>query len=326
MSDVLSILKFSSIAASGIFGLCALLGESRNDRRKLVSRQRINLAGVIVTTVIAVALQAVELERAADESQMRDAETRQMILEVRRAVNPLMPVPGMTASFEISIPLNGPHLLKFRERMCKIIDEIKKRPILDSDLPGTFVELIHEFDVKDKFGGLRFTPDSPAWPNKDDGMDLSQVFKNFGLECQMSKGAYRNKSRGRTGVSFSATLGAGHPTCTVNEQIDTLTFYIDDVDIQKTGSWQTDGSITSLDDLADSVLSINFDGSDFGDDREIKARNDLEKTAALRWFSFTAANRKFFISSFIRREQSPIVAKYSYTFPKDLLQEDINLP
>ncbi len=304
-----TVLKFLAIAISGVAGVVAIVGETRDKEGRLTRWGKLMLAAILLSGMVAAALQVNELIRQRKEAKEAERRARETVAELQ---SPLMPAERMTVSFNIEMNLDHPKLIAYRNRIAKLLT-----PALNSNRPPKPPPDTYWWFSDDKVTGIQFGPASPFFPQTIDGPDLPRIFDHFGIEGRIGPASSRD------GINFRAFPKDGKRTFRVlSLDENKIEFDIQDVELRPGESWKTDNSIVSLPQLTGKQLTLDFIGFDWGRDSEIDLSLEFQKVSSIQSFKFFVANRPFFLSCGPHELGKPL----TYTFPADFLKANINLP
>lgn len=311
IDTTLIVLKFLAIAVSGIAGVIAIVGETRDKAGRVTRWGKVMLGGIILSATVAAAIEVEQLIKQrndADESARREKET------VQTLQSPLMPQARMSVSFEMRVTLSHPRLAAYRDRVYRLLSPALTTKVVPKPLPNSNWEFKPEGDTT-RLSGVRFGPESPFYPQPADGQNLPEVFDHFGIEVHIIDVPTRK------GFWFYAFPMDGKREYRIEPSDDTLTFTVDNVELVPGKNWNSDGTIISLPQLIGKKMEIDFIGFDWGNDPQIDLGIELKQVSRIGYFEFFAANRKFLLGT-SGQLGKPIV----YVFPTNFLNGEVNLP
>ena len=315
---LLSIFKFTAIFASGMFAFFALLGDNRK-HGKLTLWGRVAIAGVITSTVIAVITQGIE----ARKEREADSETRAMVTDIRRAAYPILPARPPEFVYTVEIPLDTPSLAHYRDRLRNMTDSLRGRTDEKIKWANTTATHAGGRPGGPVVNGLRFTAQSPAFPDAKSEPALYDWVTHFGLDIRFYK-------RGTVPTRFreempELVMEQVSPSVTIIYDRDFNSIEIegkgglnDDIDYLST----TTGNMMSLTDLAGAEMLITY--PEPSDETVLNERLEMENASQLSPMWIKIANRQFFIGKFqpIRIERFTV---FTFTLPLDLVSGGVNL-
>jgi hypothetical protein len=232
IDTTLIVLKFLAIAVSGIAGVIAIVGETRDKTGRLTRWGKMMLGGILLSSTAAAAIelgQLIKQRKDAEESARREKET------VQTLQSPLMPQARMSISFEISMKLSHPRLVAYRDRVYCLLSSALNAKVTPKPLPGCeweFTTDIKQEGDTTRLTGVRFDATSPFYPQAADGRDLPEVFDHFGNEVHIV-----DESTGK-GLWFHAFPSNGKREYRIQPAEDVVNFNVDNVELVPGKNWQ----------------------------------------------------------------------------------------
>lgn len=172
MGDVLSILRLLGIVLSGIFGVLGLLTEFKDKDTGNVTRWgRIALAGIGLSTIIALAAGVLEARKAASDAREAERQTRlqlehsnKILADLRRTLDPLT---NIRVSYELKFPLNSVQFARYRRRLERGLKALLATPSQSRTRQGVVI-LPPPAEGKPEL--VRISRRSPLRPQPEDGI------------------------------------------------------------------------------------------------------------------------------------------------------------
>src|SRR5262245_44793518 len=133
MGDVLSILRLLGIVLSGVFGVLGLLTEYKDKDGKVTRWGKTALAGICLSTVVALAAGVRESRKATRAAPDAERQTRlqlqrsnEILADLGRTLDPLT---NIRISFAVKFPLNTEQFATYRNRLAKEVNRLLTMPV-----------------------------------------------------------------------------------------------------------------------------------------------------------------------------------------------------
>jgi hypothetical protein len=161
----LVVLKFVSIALTGVFGIMGLLTTYKVEGR-VTAWGRVALFGIVISAIVAAATQALEQHRAQQASRAEMLAVRTQLHEIARTLDPFETI---SLGFAFEIPNNDPAWAAYRARVQRMAQSLMNS---GEDIRATDFGFSSTFTGPEGLEELTIRADAPAFPQETSGEAL----------------------------------------------------------------------------------------------------------------------------------------------------------
>jgi hypothetical protein len=268
--DLLGVLliatKFLGTMFTGVFGILGLVTDYREKTTNVITKWgRLALVGIVVSTMVAIASQAIETVLSRKEAREANAQlARQLELsnstlaEVERSIFPLK---DLAISYEVEIPIQNPLLAAYKRRLIAGIEQIR-------DTHGRAGAALGEVVAGSGGGNTVILLGPSLRPTKSDGIIYS-LCEEHGIAVLLYRKPFdleqffqsENNKRARPDLSFSIEVRS--PDLEYAYPSGALRFAARNMRVDPT-RWSGNGRIAAIPDLSESQLLATVLTPDMG--------------------------------------------------------------
>lgn|GEM_PF-7028421 len=329
MTTFYALFKFIAIFIGGFSGILALLVEFKKEG-KITKWGKAALIGVVISFLVTIILQTLEIRRNNISAKAEQQKTQQMFTEISRSANSLK-----SEAFSI--------FCKFKiELRSSLFDQYKKRlkAFFDSSKNGTIFNF--PFDTKphfddddvrdkktDKFYKIDIGPNSPLYPNPGTENQVYNLIGQIDFDISMyQKSIIDSLAKSLDEIDSVELMFSSQtisPHLIVSQNLNSIEFQIKDLKMAPSFFGVINkGHFQSLQDLSYAIIKTSL-GFNY-----VRMQNDdakeILKKVNLQFFGININNRLFSrATNYLHIDEDSGLPTFVIRLPENTMESKINI-